>query len=120
MLARRRQRIARDSETTIDDETLEKAMAFLKQRLEPEEMSELRQILKGEHEDEQASDEPPGRETPELIGKRSGNAIGQRANDTPPPFKGMPRTGGTMVASDSRSQSYAERWPDAARIGIGY
>jgi hypothetical protein len=36
------------------------------------------------------------------------------ANDQPPPFKGMPKVGGGMVAQDS----YFREFPDAARIGV--
>ena len=88
MLARRRP--AKDSE--IDDDTMEKAMAFLKERLEPEEMTKLKVILKGEKAEEAEDDEPTE----------------------------LPKPGGKLVASDARPKSYSERWPTAARIRVGY
>jgi hypothetical protein len=92
MLARKK--MTRDSEITIDDETMEKAIGFLKDRLSPEDLTELKQLL-SRSDEEGASDGPE-----------------------PPDFKGKPKPGGTMVAADARGKSYADMWPDAARITV--
>lgn len=56
------------------------------------------------------------------LGRRLRDEDADRAEDEPPPFKGRPRPSGAMdarrrLASDaSPSSSFAERFPEAARI----
>lgn len=90
------------------------------------------------------SDEKKGAILDFLAGKLSSDDImsvkamlsGERAYDEPPDFPGKPKVGGgmtaldrlpsslrrevidrTLSARDSRAKSFAERFPDAARIG---
>jgi hypothetical protein len=91
---RPKHRLASDDKITVDDETMEKALDYLKSRLKPEELSHLAQMLKGE----QADDADPSEK--------------EKAD--------LPKPGSKMVASDSRGNTYQDRWPDAARIKVGY
>jgi hypothetical protein len=86
---------------TIPDEAVENFVAFLKVKLEPKDFAELKDMLgQSKHsEDEDDDDEPDA------------------AIDSPPAFKGQPKTGGGMAA-DSQGRSYDDRWPNAARIKV--
>ena len=90
-----KRRVAKDDEFTVNDETMEKAMAWLKDRLKPEDLEELMLMLKGQQADDDTPDEEDAESADEL-----------------------PKPGGKMVAVDSRGGSYGERWPEAARIKV--
>ena len=89
---RPKHRLASDDDITVDEETMEKAIDYLKSRLKPEELSHLTQMLKGEQADDA---DPDAKEKTDL-----------------------PKPGGKLVAADSRPQSYGDRFPDAARIKV--
>ena len=95
----RQKRLSMDA-ITIPDEFVEEFVRFLKAKLEPEDFDELKQML--------GQSQQPDEDEMEA------------AKDSPVPFRGMPRTGGTMVAADSRTDADIERYnrmfPDAARI----
>jgi hypothetical protein len=82
-------RLARDDETTVDEDTMEKLITYLKSRLKPEEISHLQMILKGEPAEDGQVDS-------------------------------MPTEKDKTMASDSRGNRYADRFPDAVRIVKGY
>jgi hypothetical protein len=101
---------AYDSVDGLHGTTLEKLLAFLKGKLSAEDFVQLRSLL-GE--------------------------VDAMAADDPAPFRGMPKTGGTMTALDrlppslrrktvdaimaareSQRESFDERFPNAARIKI--
>jgi hypothetical protein len=93
-MSNRHKRLSMDA-ITIPDEDVEEFVRFLKAKLKPDDFSELQEML-GQS---QQSDE----DEPEMT------------MDEPPEFK--PKPGGGMAA-DARGKSYAEMWPEAARIKV--
>jgi hypothetical protein len=97
MPTRHAKRLSMDS-LTLSDEAVEEFVEFLENKLAPEDFTSLKEMLaKSQQSDEDET---------------------ETAKDEPPPFKGQPKTGGTMLAGDARGQSYADRFPDAARIKV--
>jgi hypothetical protein len=95
-----RKRLAKDGE--VSDEKMEKAVTFLTNRLSEEDMLRFKQILQTPDADNEDADNTPTED-----------------EDGPAPFKDMPKPGGSMAA-DSRGNSYADRFPNAARIKVEY
>ncbi len=97
MPKRNAKRLSMDS-LSLSDEAVSEFIEFLESKLVPEDFASLKKMLANS----QQSDEDES----------------EAANDEPPDFKGKPKPGGTMVAADARGKSYAEMWPEAARIKV--
>lgn len=95
---------------SLDDEATEEMVSFLKEKLSPEDFNSLKEMLSKNQEtaDEEAEDEEDDAKS----------AKDKPAKDSPPAFKGMPKTGGNQVAADAQGTSFADRWPNAIRIGL--
>jgi len=104
----RRNRLANDAD--VSDDVMKRCVTFLQNRLSPEDMKRFKELVMANSEVADRTDNSDVTD----------NSDKDEAMDAPPPFKGMPKTGGTMVAQDSRPKSYADRWPNAARIRQGY
>jgi len=111
-----RKRLANDD---VSDDVMKNCLRFLQNRLSPEDMARMKQILMASGETA-ANTETQTNDTIENADNIDDDSEKDEAMDSPPPFKGMPRSGGTMVAQDARPRSYADRWPNAARIRQGY
>ena len=96
-------RLATDDEITVGEDKLEEAIKFLKSRLRPEEMSHIQKLLSGEQADDEKEEKQDDKKDADMEAK---------AKD------GLPRPGGKMVASDSRGNTFADRFPDSARIRV--
>ena len=88
---------------TLDDQEVEEFIEFLNNKLSPDDFGALKNMLA---KSQQSKDEAEEEEDEEEM---------ETAKDEPPPFKGKP--GGEMAA-DSRGKTFADRWPQAARITV--